>query len=74
MYLYLRADLKPEDLPEGLNKLTGKLVHVMDLPLTPERKLSRVDVTQVMERLAQNGYYLQMPPDGHLKAHLHFGD
>lgn len=74
MYLYLRSDRKPEDLPEALLKLTGRLVHVMDLSLNAQRRLARVDVAQVIERLAQGGYFLQMPPDGHLKAHLHFGD
>lgn len=74
MYLYLRADLKPEDLPEGLLRLTGKLIRTMQLQLTPERKLARVDVGQVLEKLATPGYYLQMPPDGYLSPNLHFGD
>jgi len=28
----------------------------------------------VLEKLAEPGYYIQMPPDGLLKANLHFGD
>lgn len=74
MYLYLRADSKPEDLPEALLKLTGKLTRVMSLQLTPQRKLARVDVTKVIEKIASDGYYLQMPPKGHLDPHLYFGD
>ncbi len=74
MYLYLRADLKPEDLPEGLLRLTGKLTRAMQLSLAPERRLARVDIAQVLEKLAAPGYYIQMPPDGILKANLHFGD
>lgn len=74
MYLYLRSDLKPEVLPEPLLKRIGKLTQVMSLSLTPERKLARVDVTQVRQKLAEAGYYLQMPPGGHIKAHLYFGD
>ncbi|AXQ28658.1 YcgL domain-containing protein [Solimonas sp. K1W22B-7] len=74
MYLYLRADLKPEDLPEALRRLTGKLTQAMQLSLAPERRLARVDVAQVLEKLAAPGYYIQMPPDGILKANLHFGD
>ncbi|HSW12590.1 MAG TPA: YcgL domain-containing protein [Solimonas sp.] len=74
MYLYLRADLQPEALPEGLLRLTGKLTRAMALSVTPERKLARVDVTQVLEKLAAPGYYIQMPPDGLLKGNLHFGD
>jgi len=74
MYLYLRADLKPEELPEGLLRLTGKLIQTLSLSLGPERKLARVDVLQVIEALGRQGYFIQMPPDGYLKAHLHFGD
>lgn len=74
MYLYLRADLKPEELPEALRRLTGKLTEAMRLGLSADRKLARVDVAQVLEKLAEPGYYIQMPPDGLLKANLHFGD
>ena len=74
MYLYLRAGFKPEELPAPLLQRVGKLTHVMDLELTPERKLARVDVNKVAEKLRDPGYYLQMPPDGHIKGHLHFGD
>lgn len=74
MYLYLRADLQPEDLPEGLRRITGRLTQVMALQLTPERRLARVEAAAVLEKLAAVGYYLQMPPEGHLKAHLYFGD
>jgi uncharacterized protein YcgL (UPF0745 family) len=74
MYLYLRADLKPEGLPEGLRKITGALTEVMKLDLSGERKLARVDKAKVIEAMTTPGYFLQMPPDGHIKAHLHFGD
>ena len=36
--------------------------HVMDLLLTADRSLARVDVKLVMQGIQQNGYYLQMPP------------
>ena len=74
MYLYLRADLKPGELPEALQRLTGKLTEAMRLGLSPERKLARVDIAQVLEKLAAPGYYIQMPPDGLLNPNLHFGD
>ena len=74
MYLYTRTDFKTDALPEALLKRTGKLTQVMTLSLTAERKLARVDVANVMQKLTEQGYYLQMPPDGHLHAHLHFGD
>jgi uncharacterized protein YcgL (UPF0745 family) len=74
MYLYLRAGKKPEELPEALLRCTGTLTQVMALSLAPGRKLARVDVDKVLEKLQEPGYYLQMPPQGHLKGNLYFGD
>lgn len=74
MYLYLRAGLEPAQLPAALLKRAGALHHVMDLALDPQRKLARVDVETVIGRLAAEGWFLQLPPDGHMRAHLHFGD
>lgn len=72
MYLYVSERTKAEDLPAQLLDLTGRLSQVMELELTPERKLARADVVQVMEKLVEPGYYLQMPPK--VQGHLHDGD
>ena len=62
MYLYvLRADgLKR--VPEPLLELFGKSKHAFDLVSTPERKLAREDISDVLESLDTKGYFLQMPP------------
>ncbi len=73
MYLYLRSDLKPEGLPPELLKHTGQLTHVMDIDLS-QRKLARADAAKVAEKLSEPGYYIQMPPNGHITGHLYFGD
>lgn len=73
MYLYLRPDLKPESLPAELLKRMGQLTHVMDIDLS-QRKLARVDAAKVAEKLGESGYYIQMPPNGHITGHLYFGD
>jgi uncharacterized protein YcgL (UPF0745 family) len=73
MYLYLHVDKKQEDLPEELTKLVKQLSHVMDLVLSPERKLARVDVNEVINSLKEKGYFLQMPPKG-IYTKLHYGD
>ncbi len=52
-----------ENLPEALLMLTGKLEQAMELDLTPERKLARADVVEVMQSLEEKGFYLQIPPD-----------
>ena len=73
MYLYIHADKTKEDLPDDLIALVKQLTFVMELELTPERKLAREDVLQVMENLKDKGFHLQMPPDP-LKPALHNGD
>lgn len=74
MYLYLRADLPLDTLPPALRQRTGALTEVMRLALNPQRRLARVETARVLEQLAGNGWYLQLPPDGNMQAHLHFGD
>lgn len=62
MYLYVD---KKEDLarvPDDLLKTFGKPELAMTLALHPERRLARADVNKVLESIAQNGFYLQMPP------------
>ena len=74
MYLYVREGLATETLPEALLRRTGRLTEVMKLKLDGQRKLARVDADKVAQQLAAQGFYLQMPPDGIVKANLHFGD
>ena len=67
MYLYLPHQEDEiqmiSDLSEDLLKLTGELVKVIDLELTPKRKLARVNVEDVIASLKEKSYYLQMPPN-----------
>lgn len=74
MYLYLRSDMEPGELPEVLRKRTGMLTQVMELTLSAERKLARANVETVIEQLQAQGFYLQMPPNGLISQNLHFGD
>ena len=61
-YLYLAADKKFGDLPEALRQTFGEPAFVMDLLLTPERQLARVDVGRVLQDLEEQGFSLQLPP------------
>lgn len=74
LYLYVREGLGTDALPPDLLRRTGRLTEVMTLDLHPERRLARADATAVREQLGTRGWYLQLPPDGRLDAHLHFGD
>ena len=67
MYLYAPYQEDEEavigSLPDGLLNLTGKLVKVMELELSAEKKLARANVTDVMSALSEKGFYLQTPPN-----------
>lgn len=61
-YIYLLAGHEFDDLPVSLKKVFGDPEFVMDLKLSPERKLAYEDVSDVMQNLSEKGYHLQMPP------------
>lgn len=61
-YLYVEREGDFARVPQALLDMLGPLTLVMSLELQPQRKLAQVDVMQVMQRLEQEGYYLQMPP------------
>ncbi len=60
VYLPRRGDFS--GLPSSLLAALGEPIHVMDLVLTPARKLARVEVLDVMRGLLVNGCYVQLPP------------
>ncbi len=62
IYLYVPARNAFDLVPKALLMQLGQLVHVMDLELTPERKLAREDTRKVMQNLAEVGYHVQLPP------------
>jgi len=62
MYLYVDRKTDTNDLPEALLALFGEPGHVLDMVLTPDKKLARVDAQRVLDDIADKGFYLQMPP------------
>ena len=62
MYLYVDRSRGLADVPEVLMKQFGEPESVMTLVLTPDRKLARVDVAEVLAAIEQQGFFLQMPP------------
>lgn len=63
-HLYLYIDNKDDfsKVPEMLFNSFGKMAFVMDLELTPERKLAKEDAGKVMASLKEKGFFVQMPP------------
>lgn len=62
MYLYVDAAADLQDVPEELLSRFGRPVEALSLLLSADRTLARADAGQVLERIAEQGYYLQMPP------------
>ena len=62
MYLYVDKREALKRVPEALLQLFGTPQLAFDLVLSPERKLVREDVEQVLENIQNQGFHLQMPP------------
>lgn len=62
LYIYLNKKDDFSDVPERLFKSLGRLEFVMELELSPERKLAREDATKVIDSINNKGFFLQMPP------------
>jgi uncharacterized protein YcgL (UPF0745 family) len=62
MYLYVCKANGLSDVPASLLERFGEPVEVMTLLLGPERKLARAEASDVLQSIAERGFYLQMPP------------
>ncbi len=62
MYLYVLKSDALKRVPETLLAAFGPPIHTFDMVLSPERKLAREDIQQVLGNLDGQGYHLQMPP------------
>lgn len=62
LYLYLPKKDDFSDVPEVLLNSFGKIEFVMELELTPERKLAKEDTVKVLASLQQKGFFVQVPP------------
>lgn len=62
MYLFVARGSDLKQLPEVLLKQFGLPQPSMDLVLEPQRKLARAEASEVIRLIAEQGFYLQMPP------------
>ena len=72
MYLYLAAEAGFDRVPEELLHRFGEAVLVIELELSPQRRLAREDVRRVIANLRSQGFHLQMPPQ--LQPDLYHGN
>lgn len=62
MYLFVDAKDDLSAVPDELLSRFGKPVEALSLMLTADRKLARADAARVLECIAEQGFYLQLPP------------
>lgn len=62
LYLYLTAKDDFSAVPKALLDSFGKLELVMELALTPERKLAKEEAEKVLAALEKQGFFVQLPP------------
>ena len=62
LYLYLQKKDDFSEIPEPLFNSLGRIEFVMELEITPDRKLARVDANKVLSSLQDKGFFVQMPP------------
>lgn len=62
MYLFVDRQEDLSRVPEVLLTRFGTPQLVTTLVLTPERKLARAQAAKVLDSIAAQGFYLQMPP------------
>jgi len=63
LYLYIAHKDDFSSVPQALYDSMGKEpIFVMEVTLTPERKLARENVVKVIENITTQGYHVQIPP------------
>ena len=61
-FVYLAARDDFQRIPESLRTPLGELAFVLEVALTPERKLARENAETVRQNLATQGFHIQFPP------------
>jgi len=62
LYLYVEKAKGISLVPEDLKEKMGRLIHVSDMILVPERRMARADAKRVIDVIDDRGFYLQLPP------------
>jgi len=59
--VYLAPDTSVDALPDPVKRQLGTPELAMELDLDSERQLPNADTAEVLEKLASQGFYIQMP-------------
>ena len=61
-YVYMAEASALDELPDALQRLLGALRPVITLKLNADKVLARTTGAEVLQKIADDGYYLQLPP------------
>lgn len=61
-YVYLPHGEDFSELPDALVQSFGKAEKILTINLTTREQLARLSVKELIERLDNDGFYLQLPP------------
>lgn len=67
-YVFIPTTTSLTDLPEDLLKVLGQTEMIMNLKLTPEKKMARGTAAAVMKSIEEQGFHLQMPENPQLNV------
>lgn len=62
LYLFVMAEDDFSRVPAAVMSYFGEPERSMELELTPDRPLARADAAEVIAKLEENGFYIQLPP------------
>ena len=62
MYVYLNKQDDFSCIPDAILKSIGEPSFVMELEITAERKLARENASDILQGIAEHGFFIQMPP------------
>lgn len=61
-FVYLAARDDFSVIPDAVQATLAPFAFVLEVALTPERRLALADAAQVRANLAERGFHLQLPP------------
>ncbi len=61
-YVYLPEAENFNAIPDAVKRIFGEFVLAMEIELTPETKLANINPSDILEKIAEQGFYLQVPP------------
>jgi len=61
-YVYLPEAGNFDAIPDSIKRLMGEFVLAMELEITAESKLANRNPQEILARIEEQGFFLQMPP------------